>query len=131
MAAYPPAEPKQPHPLPQGFTMALLAFTLHVVVRALGVEMDHGLGYVALGSLIAGATSALAGYGKKALVAFAVTGTLGGFGLWWALIPALLIMDFRIVRRVIMLSHRDRTAPVREPRRGFWGTLQFWVGWNR
>ncbi|MYX26808.1 hypothetical protein GTY75_09020 [Streptomyces sp. SID8381] len=131
MAAYPPAEPKQTHPLNLGFTMALLAFCLQVLVGAAGVRMEHGVGYWALVALMQWGTVTLAGYGNKALVAFVAVVWLAGWALWAGLLPAAVIVLVRVVRRARMLAEADGQAPRRGPRPGVWRTVQAWAGWSR
>jgi hypothetical protein len=123
VAAYPSVEPKETHPLNLGFAMALVSFALNVVLRAIGLEMEHGLGRVAVVCLIAGATVVLAGHGNKALVAFIAANTLSDWSLSAALLPAVLFVSVRVVRRARTLR--------RAPRLGFWTTLQAWAGWTR
>ncbi|MER7497065.1 hypothetical protein ABT033_31270 [Streptomyces pharetrae] len=130
MAAYPPVEPKQIHPLSLGFTMTLIAFSVQVLFDAADVPQDHGLGYWAVAALIQWGTVTLAGYGNKALVAFVLVPFLAGWALWAGLLPAAAIVLVRAARRARMLQHTDKTAP-RPPRPGLWAVLQFWAGWSR
>ncbi|MFD4230428.1 hypothetical protein [Streptomyces sp. NPDC058545] len=58
-------------------------------------------------------------------------GALVPLRLCWAPISAAAIIVYRVGRRAVMLSQRDKTAPDRGPRRGFWSALQVWAGWSR
>ncbi|MET7312242.1 hypothetical protein ACWD7C_34300 [Streptomyces sp. NPDC005134] len=124
MSAYQPAEPKQPHPRNMGFD-------LHVAARWVRVDMNPSLGDEVIVCLAAGATVVVAGHGNKAVVAFVAVAALAILSLWCALVPAACIVDYRIGRRVVMLSQRDKSAPDRGLHRGFWPTLQMWAGWSR
>lgn len=131
MAAYPPVEPKQTHPLNLGFTMTLIAFSVQVMFHAAGVPQEHGIGYWAVASLIQWGTFTLAGYGNKALIVFVLVPVLANWALWAALLPAAAIVLVRVVRRARMLAQTDKTAPRRGPRPGLWAGLQAWAGWSR
>ncbi|MFG3132952.1 hypothetical protein ACGFZU_35290 [Streptomyces tendae] len=131
MAAYPPVEPKQTHPLTLGFTMTLITFAFQVLVDAARVNQSHSVGYWAVVALIQWGTFTLAGYGNKALLAFVAVAGLSGWSLWLTLLPAAVIVVVRAVRRARMLAQTDKTAPRRAPGRGFWAGLQAWVGWSR
>ena len=85
--------------------------------------------YLALLALVSGGTAALTGNGLRASLAFIASGAFAGASLWSGLIPAAVVIAWRIGRRVVMLSQADKTAP-RGPGVGFWRTLQAWVGWS-
>jgi hypothetical protein len=131
VAAYPPVEPKQTHPLSVGFAMTLIAFSVQVMFHALGVPQEHGVGYWAVAALIQWGTFTLAGYGSKALIVFVLVPFLANLALWAALLPAAAIVLVRVVRRARMLAQADKAAPRRGPRPGLRAELQAWAGWSR
>ncbi|MFH8760329.1 hypothetical protein [Streptomyces atroolivaceus] len=96
----------------------------------MGVDAGRSVGFTAFTCFTSVATSALAGYSGKRVLGFVSVSFLA-VNLWAALIPAAAIVVFRVGRRAVMASQRDKTAPQRGPRRGFRATLQFWAGWSR
>ncbi|MGW0692777.1 hypothetical protein [Streptomyces sp. NPDC002738] len=61
---------------------------------------------------------------------YIAAGSLTAVSWWAALVPAAALVVCRVVRRAVMLSQRDATAPQCGPRPGFWRTLQAWAGWH-
>lgn len=93
------------------YALGFVAF--HWVLLAAGVSVPHGWGWYVVAGLIAGGTAGLAGGELRAALGFIAAGALCGLSLWVGLIPAAVIVVFRAVRRAVMLSHCDPTAPRR------------------
>ncbi|MEU5181220.1 hypothetical protein AB0G49_14320 [Streptomyces longwoodensis] len=115
--------------------MTVLSFLWNVTLTVIGTLTATGhasvpLAYLALLSLLAGATAALTGNGPGACLTFVLSGALAALAWWAALLPAAVVVAYRVVRRAMMLAQADRTAPRRGPRPGFWKTLQAWAGWS-
>ncbi|MEU5256311.1 hypothetical protein [Streptomyces longwoodensis] len=97
--------------------MTVLSFLWSVTVTVIGTLTATGhasvpLAYLALLSLLAGATAALTGNGPGACLTFVLSGALAALSWWAALLPAAVVVAYRIVRRAVML------AQVAPPRRG-------------
>ncbi|MFI1377695.1 hypothetical protein ACH4UY_37655 [Streptomyces longwoodensis] len=113
--------------------LTVLSFLWNITVTVIGTLTATGhasvpVAYFAQLALITGATVALTGNGPGACLAFVPSGALAALSLWAALLPAAVVVAYRVVRRAVMLAQADRTAPRRGPRQGFWKTLQAWAG---
>ncbi|MEU9925090.1 hypothetical protein AB0H51_28045 [Streptomyces griseoluteus] len=108
--------------------LTVISFLLNACISRV-VTGQVPVGFLALLALVSGGTAALTGNGLRASLAFLVAGGLAPLSMWAALIPAAVVITWRIRRRLDMLSQVDKTAP-RGERMGFWGTLQAWAGWS-
>lgn len=108
--------------------LTVISFLWNASVAWVGTG-EIPVGYLALLALVCGGTTALTGNDVRAAMVFVLPGALAPLSMWMTLIPAGLIIVWRIGRRVVMLAQADGTAP-RRPRMGFWRTLQAWVGWS-
>ncbi|MBG7704848.1 hypothetical protein HCJ76_44005 [Streptomyces sp. MC1] len=115
-------------PLHLAMLMTVSSFFWNVVCMLVGFQHDS-VTYYAQVALIVGGTCAVTGNGLRAVMAFALAGAFANESLVAGIIPALAVMNWRIVRRLQMLDQRDKTAR-RDPGMGFWRTLQAWVGWS-
>jgi hypothetical protein len=103
-----------------GLYMGLLYYGLCAIAWAFGLP-GEGLRYgalgAAIGAAIGAATAALMRTSAGAQVAFLGAVLLTSPSWPWAgLLPAVVVLLFRAVRRAVMLSHCDPTAPHRTGR---------------
>lgn len=107
--------------------LTVISFLWNASVAWVGIG-EIPVAHLALLSLVSGGTVAVTGNGLRASLAFVAAGALAPLSMWAGLIPAAVVIAWRIGRRLAMLAQTDKTAP-REPL-GFWRALQAWAGWS-
>ncbi|MER7937863.1 MULTISPECIES: hypothetical protein [unclassified Streptomyces] len=111
----------------QHFTMllTLISFLWNLLCSWEGAD-DVPVTYLALLALACGCSAALAGNGLGSCMTFVFTGALVPLAWWAALLPAAVIVLYRVLRRAARLARGEGgPRPV-----GFWRTLQAWAGWT-
>jgi hypothetical protein len=108
--------------------LTVISFLWNVATVWLGVR-EAPITYFALLALVSGGTAALVGNGFGACMAFVASGALAPLSWWAALLPAALVVLYRVAWRAIVLARRDKSVPLGPPL-GFWRTLQAWAGWS-
>jgi hypothetical protein len=78
---------------------------------------------------VAAGTAAVCGPRVAAYVGYVSASFLAGLGWWPAVLPAALVVTYRVVATVVVLVGMLRKGE-RIPRLGFWRTVQATVGWR-